>query len=127
MRHDKVFQYATLPAGWRKQPTDHSMWSDLLDDKGRKRASIFYKAAFYDRSARLNVVHRFGIRKDWENEANIAMRVEDCGRIVFEAPVVPEPKDYAARDAREKEQIAICEAWLNERYPQWRDASEHWD
>ena len=31
------------------------MWSDLLDDKGVKRGSIFYKAAFYDRSAFLRL------------------------------------------------------------------------
>src|SRR5690349_16739679 len=47
---DSLFQYVQLPAGWRKEAADHSMWSYLLDDKGRRRASIFYKAAFYDRS-----------------------------------------------------------------------------
>lgn len=48
---DKLFCSATLPKGWRKQGSDHDMWSYLLDDKGQKRASIFYKAAFYDRDA----------------------------------------------------------------------------
>ena len=53
--NDALFQYVTLPEGWHKQPTEHSMWSHLLDDKDRKRASIFYKAAFYDRSAQLHL------------------------------------------------------------------------
>ncbi len=48
---DDLFVNVQLPDGWRKKPTDHSMWSELLDDKGVKRAAIFYKAAFYDRSA----------------------------------------------------------------------------
>lgn len=48
---DPLFCMATLPKGWKKQATDHSMWSDLVDDKGKKVAAIFYKAAFYDRSA----------------------------------------------------------------------------
>lgn len=48
---DPLFCNAELPAGWKKVPTDHSMWSDLVDEKGEKRAAIFYKAAFYDRSA----------------------------------------------------------------------------
>ncbi|MDP3917651.1 MAG: hypothetical protein Q8Q30_00550 [Candidatus Woesebacteria bacterium] len=48
---DDIFQYVELPEGWKKVPTDHSMWSNLVDGAGRIWASIFYKAAFYDRSA----------------------------------------------------------------------------
>ncbi|MFA5166678.1 MAG: hypothetical protein WC449_05335 [Candidatus Paceibacterota bacterium] len=48
---DKLFLNATFPAGWSLQPTNHSMWNQLIDDKGKKMASIFYKAAFYDRDA----------------------------------------------------------------------------
>lgn len=52
---DSLFVHAHLPDGWTKRPTDHSMWSELVDEKGIKRASIFYKAAFYDRSAQIHV------------------------------------------------------------------------
>jgi hypothetical protein len=55
VENDNLFQYVELPAGWQKKPTDHSMWSLLFDDKGVQRASIFYKAAFYDRDAFLRV------------------------------------------------------------------------
>ena len=48
---DELFGSFQLPEGWEKKPTDHDMWSDLIDNKGRKRASIFYKASFYDRDA----------------------------------------------------------------------------
>lgn len=51
---DDLFMGVKLPAGWKVQPTDHSMWSDLIDNEGKKRASIFYKAAFYDRDAFIN-------------------------------------------------------------------------
>lgn len=50
---DPMFCDATLPAGWKKVATDHSMWTDIVDETGKKRGSIFYKAAFYDRSATL--------------------------------------------------------------------------
>ena len=50
---DPIFQYAKLPEGWEKRRTDHSMWSDLVDSDGEVVARIFYKAAFYDRSAHL--------------------------------------------------------------------------
>ena len=52
---DDLFVYVTLPEGWKKVATDHSMWSRLVDDKGQERASIFYKAAFYDRDAFLGI------------------------------------------------------------------------
>jgi hypothetical protein len=52
---DPIFVNVTLPDGWKKVATDHSMWSDLVDGDGKKRAGIFYKAAFYDRNARMYV------------------------------------------------------------------------
>lgn len=48
---DPLFCDAQLPKGWEKKSTDHSMWSVLIDGQGNEIASIFYKAAFYDRSA----------------------------------------------------------------------------
>jgi len=48
---DDLFYTVKLPTGWKITPTDHSMWSELKDDKGEVVANIFYKAAFYDRSA----------------------------------------------------------------------------
>ena len=52
---DSLFCEATLPAGWKKVATDHSMWSKLVDADGNEVASIFYKAAFYDRRACIRV------------------------------------------------------------------------
>ena len=48
---DRLFSEVRLPPGWAVKATDHSMWSKLVDDQGVERASIFYKAAFYDRDA----------------------------------------------------------------------------
>jgi len=52
---DNLFLDVELPEGWKVQPTTHSMWSNLLDDKGNEIASIFYKAAFYDMAAFINI------------------------------------------------------------------------
>ena len=57
----ELFIKVELPKGWSIKPTSHSMWSNLVDNKGRERASIFYKAAFYDRDAYLNFNKRFRI------------------------------------------------------------------
>lgn len=53
---DRLFAPATLPAGWTREASDHDMWSYILDELGRRRVAIFYKAAFYDRSAHMALV-----------------------------------------------------------------------
>jgi hypothetical protein len=53
---DRLFVNATLPDGWEKRPSDHSMWSHIYDADGNERVAIFYKAAFYDRDAFMRLV-----------------------------------------------------------------------
>jgi len=48
---DPLFCPATLPEGWKREASSHDMWSYITDEHGRKRVAVFYKAAFYDRSA----------------------------------------------------------------------------
>lgn len=57
---DPLFRPATLPDGWSKQPSDHSMWSYVVDEHGRRRVAVFYKAAFYDRSAHMRLETVYG-------------------------------------------------------------------
>lgn len=52
---DPIFRAATLPKGWKKVGSDHSMWSKIVDETGKERCSIFYKAAFYDRTAFITI------------------------------------------------------------------------
>ena len=68
---DDLFMEVELPTGWSLKRTDHSMWSNLVDNKGRERASIFYKAAFYDRDAFINFNRRLHIsseKHDYDEE-----------------------------------------------------------
>lgn len=53
--HDPLFRPATLPAGWQRQADPHSMASWLVDELGRRRVAIFYKAAHYDRRADMHL------------------------------------------------------------------------
>lgn len=52
-KREGLFVEAKLPPGWRKVGSDHDMWSYIHDDTGKQRASVFYKAAWYDTSATL--------------------------------------------------------------------------
>lgn len=53
---DDLFRPATLPGGWTKRGSDHDMWSYVVDQHGRDRVAIFYKAAFYDRRAFMRLI-----------------------------------------------------------------------
>ena len=130
---DDLFVTVTLPPGWTKQATDHSMWSHLLDDKSRVRAMIFYKAAFYDRSADLQLKRRYGIETfnncdaqgnpvEDRNSAYRSVTVTDCGKSIHVVGIW-QSRDYEASRALEKQ----AQAWLNERFPNWEDETAYWD
>lgn len=53
---DPLFMPATLPPGWSRKASDHAMGSSIVDTLGRERVGIFYKAAFYDRSANMHLI-----------------------------------------------------------------------
>lgn len=70
---DPMFRPVTLPGGWRKERTDHSMWSKVVDELGRPRLTVFYKAAFYDRDAFINVQTVSGYAFDVINGAKLVL------------------------------------------------------
>lgn len=115
---DSIFQEVTLPDGWKKVPTGHSMWNKLIDDRGRERASIFYKAACYDRSAHMNLVGRF---------STDTYKYDDkC--VVLDGGLTElfEHEHNGEYDGREIAR-GHCEQWLNENYPEWEDKTAYWD
>lgn len=140
---DDLFVNVTLPDGWKKVPTDHSMWSKLVDEKGRERAGIFYKAAFYDRKAHIGLSRRFscgvvpvnGYDSPTYHEDNRQSQVTDCGQIIWrsEKTIAPMPsgrENYEAYLAwREEENALEREAveWLEQHYPDWKNPLAYWD
>lgn len=57
---DPIFRPATLPTGWKREASDHAMWSYIVDELGRRRVAIFYKAAHYDRHADMRLETPYG-------------------------------------------------------------------
>lgn len=104
---DDIFRKATLPSGWTKEATEHSMWSVIKDDKGRQRAMVFYKAAFYDRAAHMNPCTYYSTSMGDDKTYRV---VNASGEIKYHA------KDYD--DARN---------WLDKHYPDWRNPVAYWD
>lgn len=52
---DEIWYDVILPKDWKIEPTEHTMWSKLLDNQNKEIGMIFYKAAFYDRSCHIHL------------------------------------------------------------------------
>ena len=120
---DELFVSCELPPGWAKRKTDHSMHSDLLDEQGRHRAGIFYKAAFYDRRADMVMQRRYGV-DSWHCGSSAKVRrvdVTDSGKVIMEFGEV-KSDDYEGLDAK----VKAAETWLTERHPGWRSPMACW-
>jgi hypothetical protein len=121
---DDIFVECELPAGWTKRATDHSMHSDLVDDKGRRRAGIFYKAAFYDRSAYMSMTPRFRIDafEDGSDKEHQRVVVKDGETVIHEVG------QYKNQDYDRQDELRDAgKVWLNQNFPQWENPLAHWD
>lgn len=128
VERDPMFQYVELPQGWRRQGSGHDMWSYLLDEKGRKRASIFYKAAFYDRDAFYSVTRRYSTSVDYDRREaeGVTVGLVLDGDTVIHTTDPVEGEGLPGYELSNRAQAAAA-AWLNEHYPDWESASAYWD
>ena len=137
-KFNDLFYSVELPEGWTIEATDHSMWNNLIDNKGRKRASFFYKAAFYDRDAFINFCHRYSYGTFpfdyYKTDATYEERkfkpwrlfLTDSGKHIKRLKEITPATDeeYFAIDDTMRE---IGRAYLNENYPGWEDINSYWD
>ena len=66
---DPVLMTVDAPPGWKFVPTgDNGYWSNLVDPDGRVRGTQFYKGAFYDRNASFDLVKRYHIDSEYNEE-----------------------------------------------------------
>lgn len=124
---DELFVNVTAPDGWAIRPTDHSMHSEIVDEQGRVRGSIFYKAAFYDRRADGRWSCRYRIEPEYTADYDcIAYKAIDTatGETLFSQPVPEGGRDdrYLREDTVEKSVLAK----LAERFPDYRDPTAYW-
>lgn len=120
---DELFVTCELPPGWKKRSTEHSMHSDLLDERGRRRANIFYKASFHDRRAHMKMQRRYGFEcwRDGSSEQMRCASVTDCGNILKEFGEV-DRYDWDGVSALEQ----AAKKWLTEQYPEWQNPMAYW-
>lgn len=126
---DDLFLGVKLPDGWKKQATEHSMWNKLIDNKGRERASFFYKAAFYDRSSFINFETRYyttikyleekNPKQDWDTARISEVRDRNDNSVLFSTD------KYFYEDAEKVSYHATD--WLKNKFPDWQDINAYWD
>jgi len=130
---DGLFIEAKFPKGWRKRPTEHSMWSEIMDDQGRKRGAIFYKAAFYDQRAHAHLTDRFYVIDDYAGDVRTVSVVDACGKVDKKITGLKAPNwngdRHVAEQLDDKIESARKEltAWLDKTYPQWKSPVAHWN
>lgn len=122
---DDLFVAVSFPRGWSKRATAHSMWSDLLDDRGRKRASLFYKAAFYDRKAHTRLTTRYLPCTDFSAHPSTLNKysIKDHDGTVLSEIGDAQDTDYPAQRAMEQK----CLEEIMKRFPEWQDPLAYWD
>ncbi|MEE8368270.1 MAG: hypothetical protein V3S30_08125 [Thermoanaerobaculia bacterium] len=137
VKDDEIWVEAILPDGWKIESTDHSMWSKLVDDKGRARALIFYKAAFYDRSCHIQLNRRFAATMDQPERPGPFFGIVTDGGTEIERlgpfeddegtrpSYIDDPKDLWK--SGDDKSLDAAKAWLGEHYPDWNEHTAYWD
>lgn len=132
---DDIFQGVIAPAGWSLRPTEHSMHSEIIDDKGRKRGSVFYKAAFYDRNAHGSFEARFqhkSVFPETYDGSYTLQALDTATGDVLGSVDIPARSDAAdaweVRDAIEKEaRETVSQMIVDAGYPDWKSAENYWN
>jgi hypothetical protein len=131
---DELLYDVELPEGWDIVSTDHSMWNNLIDDKGRERASFFYKASFYDRDAfiNFNTRYHYSVERDcpagagyeeW-SKADIFGAVKRDKDIIYSTEKFP---SSSSSDVAERKLLSDLEEYMNKHYPNHKDINAYWD
>jgi hypothetical protein len=134
---DLLFREAHLPPGWTITPSsDDHRTTILRDAKGHQRGYIWYKAAYYDRSAYFRIQTRYWVQRDYTeggggNFATVHDRVQ--ARNIWQAEPLKSPGPDGAPDAWEKYEEAQAAQnraavdWVSERYPDWENPAAYWE
>lgn len=124
---DNVMLKAKLPEGWSMNPVD-SYHTSIYDEKGRERASFFYKGVFYDRNGHMVLYRRYGVRiESFENA-----KFEDAARVVvfdrndssFLKVSATFPNSWC--DEIYQEQGNMHE-WMKKKFPKCEDPLAYWN
>ena len=131
-KEDELFINCELPKGWKRIPTDHDMWSNLVDENGCERAAIFYKGAFYDRNAHISIHARYHYEiisedggEDWTRKGKMIVGVvkdrKFKDKVIYRTdPIIYENPSY------DDIPVQACRRFLQREHPQWDNNLAYW-
>jgi len=125
---DDIFVNVRFPQGWHVEPTDHSMWSDLIDPRGNVRAGIFYKAAFYDRRAQMHLGKAIAVVQEYDVKGIIQYFVKKGDEVLFATEIVRDIEQYSDDYWVEEKRLKnIAKDWMEKNYPDHNNVLAYWD
>lgn len=114
-----------LPMGWKKMNTNDPMIVILIDDKGRRRATIFRHPA-YGCSDLMQLDCRIGIHVGHGLNDAVFAQVLDGERVLFSTKhIYPSGVEKLWEIKKSAQASAIN--WAEKYYPQWRDVQAYWE
>lgn len=137
---DKLFMAVSFPDGWGTKPTDHYMYTHIVDERGRRRGQYFYKPDFWDQDASLwGAERRFRCEKDYDTYCSsdrtrrdeVVFRVLDQGREIYRTKVyamdpLDGEKTWETSERTEKAALDDAIAWLKARFPEHENPLAYW-
>lgn len=134
MMGDTVLCKALMPKGWRIEATNHSMWSNIYDDKDNLRGEMFYKDSSRDREAHMSLIRRYAIHKEYIDEDRTTCEIYFGNPIekIFVAGTVSIPSNSTreerwAKYNEEDKLMNIVKVFADENYPGWENVLAYWD
>lgn len=131
---DPTLERVELSTGWKKVATYEPRLVMLVDNHGRERARI----VLFSNHKELIIQPRYGIsemriEEIMHGEGPISVVATDGGTVtgggreLFATPPTPPIKGMSERYGARREAAKMAEAWLDERYPNWRDPLAYWN
>ena len=118
-----VMYKATLPEGWRLEPTDHSMYFDLFDEYGNRRGQMFHNP--YKGFATMSLFHKYGVYADFDKETfTIGYYFGNAEEKLFETERI---SPYERKNIYEADLKMLCLKFADDNYPESWSYSAYWD
>lgn len=126
---DDQFYHTQFPSGWTREAADHSMHSYVLDERGRKRIHIFFKAAFYDYRAHLDLETRYKAtyrpQVGWDDyDSSVSPHVFVAAALDGETEIWVSEL-ISVKYVWDVRQLSV--QWLDEHYPDWHNPFAYWE
>jgi hypothetical protein len=119
-----LLQSVELPQDWKKERTGHPMWSNLVDDKGRVRANIFYVSQIGDSDAFMNLTTRFSVRLDYDKKEKENISIAE---VCDSESVIYVTESLEACYLNDEKVANSAKEWLSEHYPDWQNPGAYWN